>query len=325
MLIVRFSSIGDIVLTTPVIRCLYEQKRGIEIHYVTKKEYRPVLLSNHYVKKYFLLDENFGDLIAQLQAEKYDYIIDLHNNLRSFWLKWKLGKISFTVSKSNFKKWLMVQFKIRSVRVEHIVERYLKTVKRLGVKNDGKGLNYFISPDDEVPISQLPLTHIHGYVGLVIGAKHFTKKLPVDKLKLLCEKIKVPVILLGGKDDFSTGEDIRFSDPIKIYNACGKFNINQSASLVKQAKYVITHDTGLMHIAAALQKPIISVWGNTIPEFGMAPYYGSFQSGKNTSIQVNDLSCRPCSKIGFSSCPKKHFKCMQEINLDTIANTLSEN
>jgi ADP-heptose:LPS heptosyltransferase len=325
VLVIRFSSIGDIVLTSPVMRCMHEQIPGIEIHYVTKKNYESILSSNPFITKCFVLENDLSSLIDQLKKENYDYVIDLHNNLRSFWVKLMLGKIAFTVSKSNFKKMLMVKLKIRSIGVEHVVERYLKTVKRLGVKNDGKGLNYFIPVKDEIPISDLPLTHIHGYVGLVIGAKHNTKKMPFEKLQTLCRKIPVPIVLLGGNEDAATAEKIRETDPIKVYNACGKFNLNQSASLVKQAKYIITHDTGLMHIAAALQKNIISVWGNTIPGFGMYPYFGSLQYGTNTSIEVKGLPCRPCSKLGFEKCPKKHFKCMIEINPDEIVNILNKN
>ncbi len=124
------------------------------------------------------------------------------------------------------------------------------------------------------------------------------------------------MILLGGKEDFEKGEQIQSavgSRQSAILNACGKYNLNQSASLVKQAKKIITHDTGLMHIAAAFKKEIISVWGNTIPEFGMYPYYGKSQV-LSLKSQVPNLSCRPCSKLGFSECPKKHFKCMNEIN-----------
>ena len=102
----------------------------------------------------------------------------------------------------------------------------------------------------------------------------------------------------------------------KVYNACGRFSINQSASLVQQARVVITPDTGLMHIAAAFKKKIISVWGNTIPEFGMFPYLPDKDS---RIIQVEGLSCRPCSKIGYSSCPKKHFRCMNDIDEKQLA------
>jgi len=127
---------------------------------------------------------------------------------------------------------------------------------------------------------------------------------------------------LGGKEDFEKGERISNSIGENVFNACGKFNINQSASLVKQAKKVITNDTGLMHIAAAFRKDIISLWGNTIPEFGMFPYMPGDEN-KSHILEVKDLSCRPCSKLGYKSCPKKHFDCMQKIDVDEIIQLIS--
>ena len=143
----------------------------------------------------------------------------------------------------------------------------------------------------------------------------------MEKLKELVTLIDHPLVLLGGPEDKANGEELAALDPIKIYNACGKFNLNESADLVRRAKLIITHDTGLMHIAAAFKKPIISIWGNTVPAFGMYPYYGrtSFnQVQPYELIEVNGLGCRPCSKIGYDACPKKHFKCMQDISLQQV-------
>jgi heptosyltransferase-2 len=157
----------------------------------------------------------------------------------------------------------------------------------------------------------------------VIGAAHNTKKLPLEKLKELCSKIGHPIILLGGKEDNENGKQIASIDPIKIYNACGKFNLNESADLVHRSKVIITHDTGLMHIAAAFKKKIISVWGNTVPEFGMYPYYGKHQI-QNARFEINGLWCRPCSKIGYAKCPRGHFKCMKQIKTDAIVASVKQ-
>ena len=203
----------------------------------------------------------------------------------------------------------------------HIVDRYMKTVESFGVKNDGEGLDYFIPAKDEVKQRDIPVSHHLGYIGLVIGAAHNTKKLPVEKLKELCSKIDHPIILLGGKEDNENAKQIASVDPIKVYNACGKFNLNESADLVERSKLIITHDTGLMHIAAAFKKKIISVWGNTVPEFGMYPYYGKFQLAIDIKFQITGLRCRPCSKIGYAKCPRGHFKCMKQISMDAVAET----
>ena len=141
--------------------------------------------------------------------------------------------------------------------------------------------------------------------------------LPLESLVELCSLLNHPVVILGGPEDRATGEAIVSSLPDKaLLNACGKYSIHQSASLLKQAKVLITHDTGLMHIGAAFQKRIISVWGNTVPRFGMFPY----RSGSGSvQFEVKGLKCRPCSKIGHKQCPKKHFKCMMEQDLDGMA------
>ncbi len=329
ILVIRFSSIGDIVLTTPVVRVLKTQLDEAEIHFATKLQYKMLVENNPYIDKVFFLEKELNDLVEQLKVEKYDYVIDLHNNLRTRILKWKLNVKSFSFRKLNIEKWLLVNFKINKLPALHIVERYLETVQTLQVKNDALGLDYFIPEKDEVPLDWIPETHRKGYVAYAIGAQHETKKLPVKRMIELCDKINKPVILLGGKEDFQNGEIIRefFERSAKgsdfeqglhdlgkktvVYNACGLYNLNQSASLVKQARYVFAHDTGLMHIAAALKKEVFSIWGSTIPTFGMYPYRTKFTVLENTR-----LDCRPCSKIGFDKCPKGHFKCMNEMGFD---------
>ena len=324
ILVVRFSSIGDIVLTTPVIRCLKTQLSGVEIHYATKKQYASVLETNPYISKIHVFeDKKLPALVQNLADEKFDLIIDLHNNLRTFLLRSNLNIESHQFNKINFRKWLIVNWKINKLPSKHIVDRYLDTVKHLGVVNDGKGLDHFIPEKDTIRPDSLPSAFQNGYYAFVIGAKHFTKKLPVEKAIELCDILSKPIILIGGKEDMISGEKIAASDPLNIYNACGKYNINQSASLIDQSVSVISHDTGMMHIAAALKKDIISIWGNTIPEFGMYPYYGdknslAEQKAAHKILEVKELSCRPCSKIGFETCPKGHFNCMYQINLSII-------
>jgi len=224
---------------------------------------------------------------------------------------------SFSFNKLNINKWLLTALKINTMPKVHIVDRYLATLNKFNVVNDGKGLDYFIPELDEVKQTDLPLSHIFGYIGLVIGAAHNTKKLPVEKLKELCTKIHYPIVLLGGKEDRAIGEQIADVDRGHVYNSCGKFSLNESADIVRKAKLIITHDTGLMHIAAAFKKPIISIWGNTVTAFGMTPYYGNVQM-PNAIFEVTNLGCRPCTKIGYDSCPKKHFKCMNLQNIDAI-------
>lgn len=321
-LVIRFSSIGDIVLTSPLLRCLKQQVDGAEIHFLTKKSFANIVKNNPNVSKVFTIESSIYEVLPQLKAENYTYIIDLHYNLRSVMLKMRLHKTAFTFNKLNLKKWMLVNFKHSSLPKTHIVERYLETVKQLGVKNDGKGLDFFIAKEEEIDVLTLPEKFHSEYIAFVIGAKHFTKRLPTHKIISICDKIKLPIVLLGGKEDEETANEILKKSTATIYNACGKYSLQQSASLVKQATKVITHDTGLMHIAAAFNKEIISVWGNTVPEFGMTPCLPS-DSKPAKIVEVNGLSCRPCSKIGFSKCPRGHFNCMNLIDENEIIKSVN--
>lgn len=320
ILILRFSSIGDIVLTTPIVRCLKSQIPGVVIHYVVKNSYVNVLKNNPYIDELLVYDSNWDALLSDLKYNKYDYIIDLHHNIRTLNIKQILGIKSFSFPKLNIEKWVYTAFKINLLPKIHIVDRYFKTVKKLKVKNDGNGLDFFISEQDKLKENDLPTTHLFGFIALVIGAALETKKLPIEKIKALCNQINYPIILLGGKEDATAGNEISTIDNIKIYNSCGKFSLAESADIIKKSKLVITHDTGLMHIAAAFKKPIISIWGNTTPNFGMYPYYGTINA-PHVSFEVDNLSCKPCSKIGYKRCPKKHFKCMQQQDINNIAQT----
>ncbi len=322
-LIIRFSSIGDIVLTTPVIRCLKKQVLTAELHFLTKKSFSKTVEANPYIDKIHYLDEDLDATIEQLKGEDFDYIIDLHHNVRTARVKRALHKKSFSFNKLNRQKWLLTALKINKLPAMHIVDRYMATLACFGVKNDGAGLDYFIGTNDKVKESDIPTSHLAGYIGLVIGAAHHTKKYPLHKLEAFCKTIRHPVIILGGAEDAATGQQLSSIDPFKIYNACGKFNLNESADLLRRAKMVITNDTGLMHIAAAYKRPVISLWGNTVPAFGMYPYFGDhFLSQKAPLpydiLEVKQLSCRPCSKIGYKKCPRGHFKCMEKIAVEDL-------
>ena len=323
ILIIRLSSIGDIVLTSLIVRCLKNQVENAEIHFVTKRQFKSLLKSNSYIDKVHLLDENFGDLLNELIPEKFDYIIDLHHNFRSARLKRRLKAKAFSVNKLNLQKMLLIRFKINRLPQKHIVDRYLETASPLQIENDGKGLDFFISENDAFKTSDLPLPFQKlGYVAFVIAGTYKTKKLPVDKIIEICHKIDYPVILLGGKKEFEEGEKVLSQSKGNVLNYAGKISLLNSASLVRDAKVVLSNDTGLMHIAAAFHKKILSFWGNTVADFGMVPYQPHPVSQR---LEVENLKCRPCSKLGFQKCPKKHFKCMNDINTDEAVNWIVKN
>ncbi len=325
ILVIRFSSIGDIVLTSPVVRCLKNQIKDSEIHFLTKNAFVSILENNPNIDKVHSIEKNINEIIPQLVSENFDFVVDLHYNIRTYLVKNKLKKPSSSFRKLNIQKWILVNFKKNFLPDIHIVDRYFKTIESLGVKNDNKGLDFFINENETIKSPQLPETHRNGFVGVVIGGKHLTKMLPEEKIISICKKINKPIILLGGPDDFEKGELIKKNFDGKVYNSCGKYSLNQSASLISQADKVITNDTGLMHIAAAFKKKIVSVWGNTVPAFGMYPYLPENLKENSSIVEVENLSCRPCSKIGFKQCPKKHFKCMKCVDEEKIVEFINEN
>jgi len=314
ILIIRFSSIGDLVLITAAIRCLKEQFPSCEIHLLVKPQYKEVLSANPNIGGIHIYGESFIDTVTLLKVLQFDYVIDLQNNFRSRRLTMKLKKPSYKVRKHNFQKWLMVNFKMKQIQIPHFALRCIQTLKPLGVHDDGKGLDYYYDTP-HIPGSMVPDTP---YCCIVMGGTHFTKRLPNSKLVDLIEKIGFPVVLLGGPKEMDDAKWVEQKLYKKIYNNVGVLTLNQSALLMDKSTVVVSNDTGLMHIAAALNKPLVSIWGNTTPQMGMTPYYGN-ESVKQYNAEVKGLSCRPCSKLGRDTCPKKHFKCMIYQDLDAIA------
>lgn len=323
VLIIRFSSIGDIVLTTPVARCLKQQHPEVKLHYLTKASFKSLLAANPYIDHIHLFDKELDAVIEELKKEEFDFVIDLHNNLRTARVKKALDRPSGSFPKLNIKKWLLTNLKWDLMPDKSIVERYFEPAGEIKVYNDGKGLDHFTPGSAALSNDDIPMSHWSGYVGCVIGGSYATKKLPVEQWRKLFAVLPYPVILLGGPEDREEGNQIAEMDPVKIYNSCGKFNLNESAELVKHAQVVISNDTGLMHIAAAYQKPIISLWGNTSPEMGMFPYYG-FNNLKeriapqSVIVENKSLGCHPCSKLGYNQCPKKHFRCMNDLDMNEV-------
>jgi heptosyltransferase-2 len=313
ILVIRFSSMGDIIYTTPVVRCLKKQLAGAEVHFITKPAFKYIYDNNPYVDKLLLLKPSLSDTIADIKTEGYDYIIDLHNNLRTTIIKLRTGIKSYTYKKQTIRKWLSLKFNLKLVPPTHLVDRYMQAVKYLGVTNDGQPIDYYIKAHHKLA-DLLPLTHQNNYVAFVIGATHFTKRMPNDKIISICRELKYPVVLLGGNDVKVNGDEIAAAIGSNIYNACGKTTLDESVFLVSQSAAVIGFDTGLTHIAEAFNKPIVSVWGGTVPELlGVQPYMV-----KDVLVAGIDLPCRPCSKFGLEKCPLGHFKCMKEIPEEPI-------
>lgn len=315
ILVVRFSSAGDIVLTTPVLRCAKNQWHGeVEIHFLTKKPYAFLLENNPHVHRVHTIERSTNEIIGTLRDLQFDYIIDLHHNARSYFLKRKLGTLTFSFNKLNFEKWLLVRFGLNRLPKVHIVDRYLETLSAFKIKNDQLGLDYFIPEAAKNAVLQVPEAFRKGYLAFVIGGQHKGKKLPPEKIARICKTLNCPVILLGGPEDEDAANTVLVTAGEKVWSAAGKFSFDESAALIESSAGVISHDTGLMHVAAALKKPVISVWGGTVPEFGMYPYLPGEPSAM---VQASHLKKRPCSKLG-NHCKYKTCRCTEEINENEV-------
>jgi ADP-heptose:LPS heptosyltransferase len=336
LLFIRFSSIGDIVFTTPAIRCAKQQIPGIEIHFLTKTSMKAVTEANPYIDYFHYFDKDLKATIQGLKAFQFDYIIDLHKNARTFQIQKALGVPSLSYKKLSLQKFVLTKLHLNYMPHRHIVERSIDALSNLGVVNDGKGLDYFIPKETIVPSYALPAAFQTGYIALVIGASYASKKLPVASLQALCHKIPYPIVLIGGKDDQAEGVAIEAVNTIKIFNACGKFNLHESAILVKHSRTVISHDTGFLYIACAFHKKTVAIWGATSPALQVEPYYPAriaseevIENTKRQAVSVNtemyfnavvpNLPCQPCSNYGTKQCPQGHFACMKKQDLQSIA------
>lgn len=307
ILIIRFSAIGDIVLTSPVMRVLQEGlDGGAELHMVVRKRYLPVVEHNPRLSKVFSFDSTVQEVMDDLEKEGYDYVIDLQNNLRSNLIKKRLGVLSFTVEKKNLAKFIWIKFGFKW-NIPHVVSRYLDTLKAFGLSDDGKGLEFVIPSSVHV---DLPFEN---YTAVVIGANHFGKRPDASNWASIIHRIPGNVVLVGGREEEMMSTAL--STESRIFSVVNQLNLMESAWVVKQAKMVVVGDTGLMHIAAAFGKNILSLWGCTRPGLGMSPW----RTGENSvMIEPKGRGDRPCSKLGDSCKFGQLNRCIHEIDLNEL-------
>ncbi len=318
ILILRFSAIGDIVLTSPVIRSLRAALPDAEIHYFTKPAYKDLLIHNPHLDRLHLLAENLSEQLTQLRKEKFDHILDLHNNLRTLRVKRALKCPASTFNKKNLSKYILCQPLLRPLagEIPHIVMRYGETLHGLNITLDNKGLELFLPDGMEGEMAaKLPssLQGVPNLLGVVLGAKWATKRWPTHHFETLLNQLGRPVMLIGGPDAREEADYLTQHLKVPYFDAVAHFGLLEAAALMKQCQAVLTHDTGFMHIAAAFGMKTYSLWGNTVPAFGMTPYRTDHVILENT-----EPGCRPCSKIGHQKCPKGHFRCMEELTPEVV-------
>jgi len=326
ILIARFSSIGDVVLTTPILRAIKEQLPDTKITYLTTKPMACLLESNPFIDKLFVFEKsdqkdkiNFlkKKILLANNSQKYSIAIDLQNNLRSKSLLSGLYKKKISYNKYRLYKLSLVYLKSLIRSPKHVVDRYFETLAELNVVNKNYNTEIFLQNSDTPQQKNDKLIF-----GIAHGAQHFTKQwLPenfAELMKLISSHYGAKFYLFGNKNEVDNSNLITNLYNLNVENFTGKLPLPNTIQKINECHYFISNDTGLMHIASALQKPIVAIFGSTVPELGFTPY------GVQYKISQITLNCRPCSHIGRSNCPQKHFNCMRKITPTQVFFDLQE-
>jgi heptosyltransferase-2 len=324
ILIIRLSSLGDILLSTPLIRALRSRFQNAQIHYLVFREYSDILRFNPHLNKIIQIPRisrlrEYKDLGMTLRPYSYDLVLDLHSSLRSTLIRFysRLSSI-IMVNKNYFKRWLLVYLKRNLYAPPYsMVSKYFSVVKHLQVLEDEKGLEIFIDEETRQKVNRLfREQEFHGkVVGIAPRARWETKCWPLDNYAILAKELCFQgfhVVLLGSESERPACEQIRHAAVPAVWNAAGKMTILESAELLRRCDILVCNDSGPMHLACAVSTPVAAIFGNTCKEFGFYPYHN------RSHIFSLDLECKPCHHIGLKKCPKDHFSCMENIKPGTV-------
>jgi len=329
ILIIRLSSIGDILLATPLLRVLRKKFPVAEIDFIIKQQYSDLLKTNPYINNLITFDASDGwkelkSIKKQLKERKYNLIVDIHKNFRSFYLKTSLPGKKISYKKYVFKRLMLAKLGWNLYReVIPVSQRYIDCLSLFGIENDLMGPEFFLENTAQKNIDILlinnGLSKDQPTICLAPGAGLATKRWPVENFINIAQKflneLNAQIILLGDKQDQSLTQKIADQLSGRVLDLAGKLNIMETACAMNHADLVITNDTGLMHLASALNKKIIAIFGPTTRELGFFPLNPFARV-----IENNNLKCRPCTKKKKKKCPKDHFKCMKEINPELVFN-----
>jgi len=309
VLVIRFNSIGDIVLTSPVVERL--AKRGYEVHYLVKKAFAEIVENNPAITKVWQLENSLEAIIKQLKGEQYDYVVDLHNNIRSHRVHRALKARTYILEKHRIALWLLTTFGINTFKQKHIVHRFLEVIAPIRRHSKPANKPQFYIPENTTIENQLP----EQFLAIAVGAAWKTKEIPIARLnEIIAASSWSNIVLLGGPTDENKVHQLESTNK-NLINLVGQLSITQSAAVIKKASVLLTGDTGLMHIAAAVETAIVAVFGSTHPILGYTPFT---DESAYELIQNTALSCRPCTKQGKKACPKGHFKCMLDLDYSAI-------
>ena len=320
-LVIRFSSAGDIILTSLFVRALRKRFPESSITYLTKESFASLVQGSPYIDTVLTIQNHAGlsevkALRQGLLREEYDLVFDLHNSLRSKLVRLGLGRKRFIFKKPTFKKWLLVRLKINHLRpIVPIPERYLQVGKELGLVNDHNGLDVSLEPFDSLHNKDIT----YPLIVFAPGSQHYTKRWPAERYATLGQQIlneyNGTIVLLGSNAELETCQQVEqgIQSHREVINLAGKTTLTQAATVIQNASLVIANDSALGHVAAGCKVPLLSIFGSTVEEFGFAPYASDVHV-----IQNKELACRPCTPIGRSDCPQQHFNCMLSISTDVV-------
>jgi lipopolysaccharide heptosyltransferase II len=323
ILIIRLSSLGDILLTTPMIRSIQRKFPDKKIHFLLRSEYEAALINNHFLEKLFLFTRNDDEnkkLIKELRKEKYDLVVDLQNNIRSAVVCSKLRVKTIKFDKRDTAKLLLVKLKMNLLKnAPQMPIRYAQLFDDVELDDEGLDLITLNAPSPVFDADKK-------YIGFAPGSRHFTKMWPREyyiQLGRMLNDDGYTIALFGGKDDRLICAEIATKvDSIDLSN---KNDLLQTAVDMKKCIGIVCNDSGMMHTACACDVKVLAIFGSTVKEFGFTPYIGK-ESGLLTKYLVLEnktLSCRPCSHIGRDKCPKTHFKCMLELTPQLVYNNIN--
>jgi heptosyltransferase-2 len=325
ILIIRLSSLGDILLTYPLIKILKEREKDPIIHFLVKEKYSQAIETNPFIENVIKLNSsNQKEVRSTIKSERYDIVIDLQNNFRSHQLyPFNFRSRLYRFKKPTFRKFLLVNFKINLLKNNpSIAVHYIKTIYP-NYQTKSLPLYFEINREkEEQSLKKLPhYFNAKIVIGVCPGSKHFTKRYPVNLFVEVLRKLihkNYFIALFGGNEDREICQALEI-DSYTVKNFQNENDLFETAALMKKCSVVITNDSGLMHLASLLKIPTVAIFGSTVKEFGFAPIYQ-----KSIVVENNNLRCRPCSHIGRSECPRKHFKCMLEISPDLIVQKVEE-
>jgi len=333
ILVIRLSSIGDILLTTPLLRLLKRRFPQAEIGFVIKKQFIDLIRTNKNVDRIFSFDASagFGDLRRikrEVRDIGYDLVIDIHKNFRSYYLQSGLPKSKIvSYSKYRLQRFLLIKLGWDYRQVIPVYQRYLMSVAEFGIQDDGAGLDFFLDPDvkqrvDEL-LSRKNLQVERPIIGLAPGAGFATKRWLPEHYAAVARRMvaerNAQVLLFGSQADSPITREIAGLIGPHVFDVSGQFSLMETACALARCDLLITNDTGLMHLATALHVKTVAIFGPTTKELGFFPV------GEMTRVAEHEkLSCRPCTHMGSKRCPKGHFRCMRELLPDRVYDFATE-